>query len=124
MTDQLRAMKTEARIYAYIASGKPKNSSRFINVRAESFWNLASDIKKEKIILLPDDKKILSQLPSMNYEYKDQKIKIEPKDNIKKRIGRSPDNAGALCICNYVRNGATRKSIGSPVSLEKDDVYY
>lgn len=124
VTDQLRAMRTGCTIHSYIASKSPKNKKRFINVRAESFWMLANDIKKEEIILLPDDKKILSQLPSMNYEYKDTRIKIEPKSDIKRRIGRSPDNADALCICNYVRKGAMKTSIGSPISLEQDEVLY
>lgn len=124
VTDQLKAMNTGARIYAYIASGKAKNSKRFLNIRAESVWMLRLDIQDEVIELLPNDKKLLTQLTVMNYEYKELKIKIEPKDKIKKKLGgRSPDDSDGLVICNYVRKGVARRYSGTPVSLEKEEMY-
>lgn len=98
------------KVYAFIASSSPREKKKFLNKRAEAFWWLSKDIKKEQIKLL-EDKKLLKQLPAMRYEFKGTLLKIEDKAKIKKRIGQSPDEGDALSICNYLRH---RRTGGGP----------
>ena len=101
VTDQVESKKTGCSIFRYISSARASDPEKYINLRAESYDFLGKDIKRERLILL-EDKKTLTQLPAMNYKYKDAKLQIESKDDIKKRIGRSPDHSDALCMVNYI----------------------
>ena len=51
---------------------------------------------------IPDDIQLMQELEGRQYKYtsKDQR-KIEPKDEFKKRVGRSPDRADGLLLCFY-----------------------
>lgn len=82
-------------------------SDRFENLKAELYWNLREDIRDKKISL-PDDKELVNQLCSIKYNYtRKGKIKIESKDEMKKRGLKSPDKADALAIAN-------RKKVSEP----------
>lgn len=71
---------------------------RFENLKAEIFWNLREDIKNKKISL-PDDKELINQLCSIKYGFtRKGKIKIESKDDMKRRGFKSPDKADSLAI--------------------------
>jgi hypothetical protein len=71
---------------------------KFENRKAEIFWVLREDIR-DKRISLPDDKELINQLCSIKYSYtRKGKIKIESKDEMKKRGLRSPDKADSLAI--------------------------
>lgn len=71
---------------------------RFENQKAEIFWNLRCDIRDKKISL-PDDKELINQVCSLKYGYtRKGKIKIESKDEMKKRGLKSPDKADSLAI--------------------------
>lgn len=71
---------------------------RFENRKAELFWVLRETIR-DKQISLPDDKELINQLCSIKYSYNRKgKIKIESKDELKKRGLKSPDKADALAI--------------------------
>jgi hypothetical protein len=75
-------------------------SDKFENMKAELYWNLREDIRDKKISL-PDDKELVNQLCSIRYSYtRKGKIKIESKDEMKKRGLKSPDKADALAIAN------------------------
>lgn len=75
-------------------------SDKFENMKAELYWNLREDIRDKKISL-PDDKELVNQLCSIKYSYtRKGKIKIESKDEMKKRGLKSPDKADALAIAN------------------------
>ena len=56
-------------------------------------------------LVLPDDGDLIAQLSSRRYEMTDaSKIKIESKDDYKKRIGSSPDEADCvIMLCLPVR---------------------
>ena len=76
----------------------PVDKDTFENRKAEIYWNLREAIR-DKQIELPDDKELINELCSMKYDYtRKQKIKIESKDDMKKRGLRSPDKADALAI--------------------------
>jgi hypothetical protein len=71
---------------------------QMFNVRAEMFWRMreALDPDNDPTLCLPDDAEMLADLTSMKYEVTPSGIKIESKDDIKERIGRSPDKGDAV----------------------------
>jgi phage terminase large subunit len=81
---------------------------KFFNIRAEMFWNLRQQFIKHTIAI-PDDDDLRQELAAIRFEMvgKDnQIIKIEAKDDTKKRLGRSPDRADALALAFFNMAGA------------------
>lgn len=91
----------------------------FVNIRAAMYWMLreALDPLTGDNIALPPDRDLETELCSTRYEVKPAGIKIEDKDDIKDRIGRSPDVADALCLANWGRKGGL--SVPDPKMLEQ-----
>lgn len=67
---------------------------RMFNRRAEMLWAMAEWVKKGGS--LPDEPELPAELVEPSYTFKDGRLLIEPKEIIKKRLGRSPDLADAL----------------------------
>lgn len=75
-----------------------QNKEKFYNMRAEMFWHLRERFMNHRIAI-PNDSELINELASIRYEYTGkQQIKIEAKDEIKKRTGRSPDKADAVAL--------------------------
>ena len=68
---------------------------------------------------IPDDSALMEELSQRQYGYdKKGRRKIEPKDDFKKRLGRSPDKADALLLCYYETEGnATYEPSGFSASM-------
>jgi hypothetical protein len=84
---------------------------RFANVRAEAFWLLreALDPASGQEICLPPDREVLIDLAAPKYKVVAGRIQIEPKADIKQRIGRSPDKGDAIALVWWgVINGNSR----------------
>jgi hypothetical protein len=96
VTDGLKELKTNI---APVNFGEAAiESERFENKKAELFWVLR-ELIRDKQLSLPDDKELINQLCSIKYSYtRKGKIKIESKDELKKRGLKSPDKADALAI--------------------------
>lgn len=73
------------------------DDERYANRRAE-MWDAVREWLTGKV-QLPKDDKLLDDLCSVNKKY-DQKgrLQLESKDDVKKRLGRSPDKADALAL--------------------------
>jgi len=62
-------------------------------------WFKASEDFKNSIVCIPDDETLKRQLQGVNYKYiSDRKIALWRKDDIKKKLGESPDRADALIM--------------------------
>lgn len=74
----------------------------FFNLRAELWWKMreALDPINGDDVCLPPDPELMSELCAAKWEYRKGGIKVESKEEIKKRIGRSTDNADAVIMCN------------------------
>lgn len=83
-----------------------ENKRKFHNLRAEIFWHLREmfrpeekDGKRISFIQIPDDPDLKRQLPEIRYKYSsERKIRLEDKDDMKSRLGASPDKADALAL--------------------------
>lgn len=87
-------------------SPSEENKEKFYNKRAEMFWNLRDMFKPDKQgrsqVSIPNDNELVKELSQIQYKYSsDKKIKIEDKEEMKKRLGRSPDKADALALTFY-----------------------
>ena len=79
--------------------GKAKDDRKFVNMRAEMYWELAQEIKSG--LALPPVPEMVKGLSSMTYTYDRMgRLQLEEKDQIKAKILRSPDLEDALA-CTY-----------------------
>ena len=80
-------------------SGKLKMS----NVRAAMYWKMreALDPENGDNLALPDDPELLADLTAPKYELRSSGISIEAKDDIKERLGRSPDCGDSVCLAHW-----------------------
>jgi hypothetical protein len=90
----------------FLGGGKVLNDDstyNYKNLRAQAYWYLKLAFQDHAIGGIEGDR-LLSDLASIRYTVEaDKQIKIESKDEIKKRIGRSPDYADALCYAWWAR---------------------
>lgn len=96
VTDRLKEQKVE--VLAYNAGATALDKEQFLNRRAESWWLIRELLKKNELDLPPDNK-LAADLTNIKFSYTSKgQIKLEAKEDIKKRIGRSPDRGDALAI--------------------------
>ena len=76
-------------------SGKP-NDPRFLNKRAEMWFKMAEWVKKGGS--LPNMPELARELTAPQYTFVNGKFQLEPKENIKERLGFSPDLADSLAL--------------------------
>ena len=90
--------------FAERSTGTDKSGRyKFRNLRAQYYWKFreALDPERGMDISLPYDRKLLADLCAARYEVTPAGIQIEDKDDIKKRIGRSPDSGDAVVLALF-----------------------
>lgn len=75
---------------------------KFTNKRTEAYWRFreALDPSQEggSTIMLPDDPVLMADLTAPTFEITKQGIKLETKEDVVKRLGRSPDKGDAVIM--------------------------
>ena len=83
---------------------KARQDHRFINLRAEGYWNLGERFASGRITI-PDDNQLVGELASLRYAYDSQgRIQMERKDDMRQRGLPSPDKADALMLAFLAPN--------------------
>lgn len=74
----------------------------FFNLRSELWWRFreALDPANDQHIALPPDKELLADLCAPKWELSGASIRVESREAIVKRIGRSPDRASAVLLAS------------------------
>jgi len=74
---------------------KAENAEKFYNKRAEAWWELAERLCKYECgcMYMARYPELIKQLTIPTYEFRNGKILIEGKEDIKSRLGYSPDDA-------------------------------
>lgn len=87
----------------------------FVNLRAELYWVLreALDPESGDNIMLPPHKEVLPDLCSAKWMMRVNGIQVEAKEDIKKRIGRSPDVGDAVLLACWINQDLGELSAGS-----------
>jgi len=95
---------------------RANRSDTFINIRAEMYWHLR-ELFRNGQISIPDDTILADELSKIKYKFNSSgKIQIESKEEIKERIGRSPDRADSLALC-FMDPVSSTETIGTVGSL-------
>jgi hypothetical protein len=73
---------------------------KFFNLRSEVWWKLREELDpvNDTGIALPPDPELLADLAAPKWSMAGMSVKVESRDDIKERIGRSPDCASALIL--------------------------
>ncbi len=73
---------------------------RFVNKRAEVWWKMreALDPTRPVKVALPRDQRLFADLAAPRYRVTARGIQVEPKEEIKRRLGRSPDRGDAVVL--------------------------
>jgi hypothetical protein len=106
-----RLKEVGARPLAYTGSGKAQVRDRsgkfgFTNTRSAAYWNLRElmDPAFEPVLMLPPDDLMISDLTTPTWEVQTglpPKIKVEPKEKVVERLGRSPDRGDAIAMAMW-----------------------
>lgn len=104
-------------VYGLNMSAKATDPAQYINLRAELAWIVRDKFKRGEIYI-PDDDDLKAELSNIRYKLaSDGRRQIESKDEIKKRVKRSPDRADALFM-SYAHpemgeRGANKQNVGT-----------
>lgn len=98
VVDQLtRLSEGSYYVISFIGNGKSPNILKWYNARAYWFDKVREDMRLGLIDIAHDDQALVDDLTAYGYSFPQGKaMLIEAKDDLKKRIGRSPDLADAF----------------------------
>lgn len=84
------------------AQGRSRSGVELYNTRTEILWRLreALDPAANNGIALPPNKELKRELAAFRWEMQGKKIRVDEKDKIVERLGRSPDMVSALALAN------------------------
>ncbi len=103
-------------------SSEALDKKRFYNIRAEMWWKMAEWIKERGH--LPKIMEMVKELTTPTYSFKDGRILLESKDQIKKRLGSSPDLADGLALTFAIpeqpKNVTPRRAIKTKLQYDSD----
>ena len=87
---------------------KARDDKTFANLRAEGYWNLRDHFVSGRISI-PNDSELIAELATLRYNYNSHgHLKIESKEEIRKRGLPSPDKADALMLSYQAPKGAVK----------------
>lgn len=93
--DALRALRYRPREVEF--AGRP-NDERYYNKRAEMWFEMCEWVKRGGA--LPQISELVAELSTPTYSFRGDRLLLEDKEQIKQRLGRSPDYADALA-CTF-----------------------
>ncbi len=97
-------------VHAVTFGAKAKDDAKYENVRAEMYWEMRLATKDRRVFLGGTDdqgtplvgERTMADLTEPRWhENKRNRIQIENKDEIRKRLGRSPDDGDAVVLAFY-----------------------
>ena len=78
--------------------------NEYANIVTEMFFFLKEELIQNKNVIIPDDMELIEDLSSRKYLFKsDGRLIIESKDEVKKRIKRSPGRGDSFLLAVYGR---------------------
>lgn len=83
------------------ATGTDKSGRlRFVNQRSQLWWDVrdALDPTGDRAVALPPDQKLKADLCAPTWRMSGERVLVEGRDELVKRLGRSPDYASALML--------------------------
>ena len=94
-----RGVEMELPFVEASAGSRATDPERYANARAEWFWCLRERFESGDIDIDPADEELAHELATLRWKPDSRgRVTIEAKDDMKKRLGRSPDRADAVAI--------------------------
>jgi hypothetical protein len=121
---QSNNVPVEACVFNGKSSERTKDDKfKFANVRAEMYWRLreALDPNSGEKVMLPPDERLTAELSAGRWKPKGDAIQVEDKNEIRHRLGSSPDRADAVVIAWHYRNMAARRASQEAMPMETVD---
>ncbi|MBN1574544.1 MAG: phage terminase large subunit [Deltaproteobacteria bacterium] len=88
-------------VHEFQPGGSAREPERYINRKAEAAFSFRTLLVEEEIDI-PDDPELVSQLAGIKYDIRsDKRLKVESKEEMKKRGMKSPDKADAVIMAFY-----------------------
>lgn len=75
----------------------------FNNLRSQIYWQLREDLRLGNICLPPDED-LFADLTTPKWFTRNGKIVVESKEEIKKRLGHSPNKGDSVAYWNWIRH--------------------
>lgn len=120
-----RARELGMRALAYVGAGKANVRDRsgkygFTNVRSAAYWHLREllDPAYGPVLALPPDDLMISDLTTPKWTITSgvpPKIQVEVKDEVVKRLGRSPDRGDAIAMAMWADRHQGGNTFAAPV---------
>lgn len=96
-----RLVEMGCKVISINASKKASDVKRYYNLRAEMWTTGGERFAEGDVALSHNDPVLRGQLCTPTYKFRNGRILIESKDDIKKRLGRSPDRADTYIMGLY-----------------------
>lgn len=92
-----------ADVHAVNVGEAARDAKRFANLKAEIWWEIGRELSRDKAwdLRVVDDQTVAEVIEHKWSKTSNGRIKVEAKEDVKKRLGRSPDNADALMLAFY-----------------------
>jgi len=104
-------------VMKYCPQGKAERSESFGNMRAEAWSKAARMLSKGDVSFKKQDSLLVNQLCTPRYRFRSGKTWVESKEEIKARLGRSPDRADCYVMVLWSYD---RVPIAEDIWLEDD----
>ncbi len=97
--DRLRERGYGSRITAVNGGAKASNGNRFLNKRSEMWGQMKDWFEDDLPVQIPDIDTLHADLTGLKYSYdSNTRLRLERKEDMKKRGLRSPDEGDALAL--------------------------
>ncbi|MEC3995006.1 hypothetical protein VSR01_16295 [Actinacidiphila sp. DG2A-62] len=126
VVDRLRELAVP--VLAYTGAAKTRARTRegefgFTNVRSAAYWRMREllDPAYDSEVMLPPNDLLISDLTAPTWTHTTGRpplIQLEKKEDLIKRLGRSPDNGDAVVMAAWAENLAAA-SVQSPASRNR-----
>lgn len=83
----------------------------FMQLRDQLWWAVREWLRTDPGAMLPPSEKLVEELSIPEYKIQNGKIKVMSKDDMRKELGRSPDEADALCLTFAKPEGRPRARV-------------
>lgn len=123
-----RLSEQGVRVIAFSPAEASTYPERFLNIRAEMWWN-TGELAREGLLTLGQDDELEKQLCAVSYEATDSrgKVKAQGKDEVKVTLGRSPDDADSVNMALWLVRALAASEIvaehqGGPEIVTGDEI--
>lgn len=113
-----KALKRIARVGENVDAFE-SDANLFGNLRAQMYWQAMLDLQAGRVGLPPMNATLARELTDVRWEKSGGKVWIEDKDEIRKRTGKSPNEADAWVYANWVRSRETPIDHGQPMPEDR-----